>query len=253
MTYSTVFFKSEFCPMTNNFATISLFKPLLKILLALPLFFLLSSCAELKYGNKRFLCQPPSENSSSKELVRYQNERKAAKHWLYCVVPRHRCQIRWYDIGHWVTWVFFGNDDEGIFGESPRSPYNPYCKNNTKKAMRWWIRNPLHNFTHYTIGSAYRVNSEYTLFNANCHGICCCHYTPVATRNYGSKCSSFYLALHGGKPLISLRLNYPRKKKTEFYIGWRKEGNFGIKFHPMVDVKKQKESFLQMEEPTDPN
>jgi len=247
MTYSAVFFKSEFSPMTDNFATFSLFKPLLKILLALPLFFLLSGCAQYKYGNERFLCQPEPKTCSPKDAMRYQNERRASRHWLYCVVPRHRCQIRWYDVGHWMTWALFGNDDEGIFGESANSPYLGHCKNNSKKAARWWIRNPLHNFTHYAIGSAHCVNSELTILNANCHGVCCCHYTPVATRNYGSRCTSFYLALHGGKPLISLRLNYPWQKKTEIYIGWRKEGNFGIKFLPMVDEKKQKESFLQVE------
>jgi hypothetical protein len=248
MSYPAVFFKSEF---QINFARLSLFELYpshlgisMKILLALPFFFLLSGCEYYRCDNSRFVTSEISPNPTRKETVRYENEREANRSWLYAIIPRHRSQIRWYDIGHWTTWIFFGNDDEGLFGESPRRPYKVHDKNDLKKAFSWWIRNPLHNFTHYTIGSAHRTNSEFTILNINCHGLCCCHYSPLASRQYGSKCTSFYLALHGGKPLISLRIVYPWKRKTEFYFGWGKKGNFGIKFLPLVNEKKHKKNFL---------
>jgi hypothetical protein len=243
MSYSAVFFKGEF---QINFARFSLFKLSMKFLLALSLFHL-AGCAHYKCDTSRFLKRELTPESSEREQVRYKNEKDANNSPLYAIVPRHRCQIRWYDIGHWTTWMIFGNDDDGIFGESPRSPYEANAKNNLKKAMSWWIRNPLHNFTYYAIGSAHRKNSELTILNVNCHGVCFCHYSPLATRKYGSRCTSFYLALHGGKPLISLRIAYPWKRKTELYLGWGRKGNFGIKFLPMVDERKHKDCFYQVE------
>ena len=243
MTYFPVFFKKEINPLNDNFAIFSLFKPLLKVILTLPLLFFLFSCSHYKYDNEKALQNHVAINSCDEKLIRFQAKSKKANHWLYSIVPRHRSQIQWYDIGHWFTWMFFGNDDDGIFGEESNRPYLPLHNNNSKKAILWWIRNPFHNFTHYTIGSAHRTNSELTLLNINCHSICCCQYQPIATKNYGCTCSSVFLALHGGKPFLSFKLNYPWKRKTEFYIGWRKEGTFGIKFRPMVDEKKEKKCF----------
>jgi hypothetical protein len=213
----------------------------MKIFLVFPLFFVLSSCASYKCGNVKFLKAPPCEQVRCNEI-------DASHHWLYQFVPRHRCQIRCYDLFHWTTWMLFGNDDNGVFGESTSRPYKLYYKNNFPKAVQWWVRNPLHNFTNYTIGSRHGENGEFTLLNLNPHKFQCCHYEKVASHNYGCrKCSSFFAGFHGGKPFLSLRILYPWQWKTEIYLGWRKGGSFGFKFLPMINEKRHKECFFKVE------
>lgn len=182
----------------------------------------LSGCASYKIPTAAF-----------REHVPYhKNKNEALEHWLYRVIPRHRCQIRWYDVGHWTTWMLFGNDDDGLFGEEMDALYLVDEPISGRKALKWGLRNPLHNFCFYVIGSAHRPNSAFTLLNLTPRGVCMFHYTPVGTRSFGSSCSSFYLAMHGGKPFIALRLAYTPKHCGDFYIGWRERGNFGIKFVP---------------------
>lgn len=143
---------------------------------------------------------------------------------LYAAIPRHRCQIRPLDIGHWITWTLFGNDDDGIFGEGPKAHYYPNQKPSFLKAMRWTLRNPFHNFCFYVIGSANRENSKIT-------------FLDLESKLNGSR---FFLGLHGGKPFISLCVRYSAQRKGEFYFGWRVRGNFGIKFLP---IRREKRSF----------
>jgi len=163
---------------------------------------------------------------------------KAHSHWLYSVVPRHRDQIKWYDVGHWSTWVLFGNDDEGIFGEDTGRPYRPDQPDCLNKFLSWWMRNPLHNFTFYMIGSAHRVNSEWALLRMSDDRIHAFEYDPVAKHNFGGRGSSFFLGFHGWKPFISLRLCYFGRYMSQFYLGWRKEGNFGIKLQLLTKRKE---------------
>ncbi len=191
------------------------------------IFFLLqllfSGCASYKIPSTHFKRESPRSEMHAR------NEKDALASPLYQMIPRHRYQPRWYALGHWTAWILFGNDDDGIFGEGGGKAYRPWQPNTFGKAVRWWTRNPFHNLTHYGIGSADRVNSELTLFNCCCRGICILHYDPIAKKNFGCKRSSFFMALHGGKPFISLRLCYPNNYRSEFYIGWRKHGAFGFK------------------------
>lgn len=163
---------------------------------------------------------------------------ETAHHCLYDIVPRHRCQIEWYDLPHWIMWGLFGNDDDGLFGEGPHAHYRSEEPPSFTKALCWQTRNPLHNFCFYVIGSANRENSEYTLIEITpCH-FRLCAYDPIAKTVFPSKNSCFYLGLHGCKPFISIRLRWTEKKSTDFYCGWRERGNFGLKFVPLKKHEK---------------
>jgi len=148
-------------------------------------------------------------------------------HWLYQVIPRHRAQIQWYDLPHWTTWMLFGNDDDGIFGEKAR--YKPEIPPSFKKTLYWNCRNPLHNFCNYVIGSAHRTNSELTLLKIYPTKLEAFKYKPIGDTVFASKDTSFFLALHGGKPFVSLRIAYGQGCTSDFYFGWRCRGDFGIK------------------------
>lgn len=163
------------------------------------------------------------------------NYNQALSHWLYDLIPRHRSQIRWYDMGHWTSWILFGNDDDGIFGENWTFHLDQPISG--LKALKWGMRNPLHNFCFYVIGSAHRHNREITLLNLTSKGLCLFEYNPYQSRNFGDVNSSFFIALHGGKPFVSLRLAYSSTHRGNFYLGWRDRGNFGIKFAPWAEVK----------------
>ncbi len=226
--------------MKYNFATISFFKLLLKGFFLSCLIISISGCAHYKVCTQKFVEHSPNPLSIREESEKHENKKDAAAQRLYRVVPRHRCQIKRYDVGHWLTWMLFGNDNDGIFGEFSHRPYKLNCKNNFKKALSWWIRNPLHNFTFYTIGSAHCVNSKFTILNINRYGICCFHYDPVAKHTFGGPGSSLFIGLHGWKPFFSLRLDYSKRLTSQYYLGWRNRGNFGFKFQPLVKAKRIK-------------
>lgn len=198
----------------HNFAIFSIFK-----LLLLSFFFAIllfsSGCARYKI---------PTEAFSAEEIP---------PHWLYEIVPRHRSQIQWYDAGHWGTWMLFGNDDDGIFGEGSIPPYKSNEPISFKKGLYWTCRNPMHNFCFYTIGTAYCTNSELSIIRFGDGTLKFWEYSPVGHRVFGGKGSSFLLALHGWKPFISLRISYCPHRSTQFYLGWRERGNFGMKFTPL--------------------
>ena len=187
---------------------------------------LLSSCATYRQPTHCFN-KPLTECENHKK-----NLKQATRSSLYRYIPRHRCQIKWYDAPHWAAWAVFGNDDDGIFGEAQRDPYQLYKSNCPQKALCWWIRNPFHNLFHYVIGSAHCVNSEFTILNIHECGIQALRYCPTAKRNFGGRGTSFFLALHGWKPFISIRIVYFNKYQTDFYLGWRKHGAFGFKLQP---------------------
>lgn len=227
--------------MKDKFATIQHFKPVMKIVFILPILLLSSCCAQCPLDHP--IRVPPAEKIAPPQELYDANYNSASNHWLYHTIPKRRSLVCWYDLVHWTTWMLFGNDDEGIFGEFASRPYRISQTNNLFKATQWWCRNPLHNFTHYILGSAQRPNSEFTLLNFNCHSLTFCNYKPIATRNYGCKCSSLFVCLHGGKPFFSLKLVYPWNRKTECYIGWRKNGSFGIKLLLMTNEKNHKKPF----------
>jgi hypothetical protein len=209
---------------------------ILRILKPYPIvLFLCCGCASYKVSTQDF-------GDSSCELYVNQNKEAALSHWLYHFIPRHRCQIQWYDIGHWTTWSLFGNDDDGIFGEELTAYYRPQQSIGIFKAIRWNLRNPFHNFCFYVIGSAYSENSEFIFLKCNQYQIEVFKYKNTNQSNFGGDQTSFLLALHGGKPFISLRLAYSEKYKGDFYLGWRERGNFGIKCTPFSKRKDCQEN-----------
>lgn len=198
-------------------------------LFTLLIFTLLSSCVPYKYPSKDFkhlkLSTCTSENSKT-------TTEDYLAHPLYSIIPRHRSQIYWYDVGHWLTWAAFGNDDDGIFGEEKTAFYKMDKPPSLAKAFQWALRNPFHNFCFYVIGSAHRPNSEWILISLSetkCESLT---YHPLAKQNFSAHDESgLLLALHGGKPFISFRFCHSNGRKSEFYLGWRERGNFGAKCH----------------------
>lgn len=201
------------------------------MLLSLDLF---SGCASYRYPTENYEKPPPS-SISQEEFILYETyQQEASSHWLYRVIPRHRSQMHWYDLGHWCTWALFGNDDAGIFSEAQYPLFKPNQSIGFCKALFWMFRNPLHNFCFYVVGSAACPNDELTILKINGKQFECCRYDPEAHTVFGGRYTSFYFGFHNGKPLISLRIAYGSKWKSDFYIGWRERGNFGIKFLPLT-------------------
>lgn len=161
---------------------------------------------------------------------------EAQEHWLYTVIPRHRDQIRWYDLGHWTTWTLFGNDDDGIFGEEPSSHWRQNEPIHGRRALTWGLRNPLHNFCFHVIGSASRKQNALIFVKASDEGIESFKYLPQADTVFAGSKRGFYLALHGWKPFVSLALTVGQRQ-GKFYIGWRERGNFGVKCQPASKLR----------------
>ncbi|MBS4167652.1 hypothetical protein [Parachlamydia sp. AcF125] len=200
------------------------------------LFLLFEGCAPYKIPTSSFLASPcvcPTINTTSslQDATPSPQKQAALSHWLYRYIPRHRSQIKAYDIGHWITWTLLGNDDDGIFGEEKTADYHPEQPISVTKAISWGLRNPLHNFCFYVIGSAQRKNSEWTLLKLTKKGMSIGNYSEEAATVFADEGTSFFAGLHGGKPFLSLRLCYFSNYHSDFYIGWRCRGNFGLKLN----------------------
>lgn len=150
---------------------------------------------------------------------------------LYAIIPAHQSCIAPGDVQSWMLWALFGNDDDGIYGEGPKAHFCEDEPNTTDKFWRWWRRNPLHNFTFYVIGSADRFNSAFALLKVGDRGSCI-FYPQYHPTEYPFDHIGLYLALHGGKPFLSLRFPWTRHRSFNFYCGWRCRGNFGMVLHP---------------------
>lgn len=144
----------------------------------------------------------------------------------YSHAPRYYKEIEPSDFKSKCSWALFGNEDDGIYGED--ADFLPNDPNDDTKARKWWVRNPLHNFCFYVIGSADKVNDEITLFRASQNGLSAFTYKPVGDTVFADKASSLFLGLHGKKPFFSLRIG-SRRRSFDFYLGWRERGNFGFK------------------------
>lgn len=195
--------------------------------------FLFIGCAPYKIPTESLVF--PQENRADDTSISLQKQ--ASSHPLYKIIPRHRCQVRWYDVGHWTTWMLFGNDDDGIFGEGIHANYKPAEPISGAKALKWTTRNPFHNFCFYVIGSAHTTSSEFALIKLEKNKSQMLSYKKKAEGN-GNKGSFFFLGFHGYKPYIFLRLLYSQKYKGQWYLGWRERGNFGIMFSPFAKVTK---------------
>lgn len=104
-----------------------------------------------------------------------------------------------------LLWAFFGNDDDGLFGDES---WRAGRARTPLLALLWWLRNPFHNLTHYVIGFAGRT-VEWDGPDMDSDG------TFVAHAVYRGIRFPFFASNGGGW----LR-----------YIGWRPSGAFGIKF-----------------------
>lgn len=158
-------------------------------------------------------------------------------HPLYTVTPRYRSDITWYDGGRWILWALIGNEDDGMFGEDAH--YRSDEPMNLIKAVRWTLRNPLHNFSYYIIGSADQPSPGLLLVQISSESVEFLQVQLHPTTVFAGAHSSLYLALHGGKPFLSCCWEWPSGHQTKFYIGWRNRGNFGIKviFYTQTNVR----------------
>ena len=109
----------------------------------------------------------------------------------------------------WFIWAMFGNDEDGIYGDKS---FNPEQKESIWLAIRWWFRNPMHNWCFSVIGvpRPFITTGDYPfdVFNPNGGWNRLTHYSVYNNKNY---------------PFISY-IGW-----CKFYIGWRERGNFGIK------------------------
>lgn len=160
---------------------------------------------------------------------------------LYNYVPGSKSEVDKKSLVSWLSWSFLGNDDDGLYGEKPTAGEWTCEKIGPKRAFMWWVRNPMHNFTFYVIGSAYKKNSEFVILKFSEEGGEFLKYHKEARTVFAGSGTSFFLGFHGWKPFISLRLDYGRR--LDFYFGWRERGNFGIKFVPSANsyrIKRKK-------------
>lgn len=202
---------------------------------ALSALFFLCGCCSYKIPTEEWVLQQPC---SQEDPRLWEQKLKAARHPLYAIIPRHRSQIRWYDVGHWTTWMLFGNDEAGLFGEDNPVPFLIDHPVSYSKAVRWSVRNPLHNLTFYVLGSAYVQNSRVTLVEISNEGICTFQYMPAAPCKFIRERQGFLIALHGWKPFICLKVTYSDFHEGMSYIGWRDRGNLGVKFVPWTRTKR---------------
>lgn len=186
------------------------------------------------YSTDDFATIKPDHN---KKLALHRFE-QAACHLLYKIVPANKKLLCWKCFPLFLPWMLFGNDDDGLFGEGPHAYYSLKDEPSLRKAGNWWLRNPLHNFCFYVIGSADRINSEVDLLRITSDRISIGRYDPIAKTIFASEGSCFYLCLHGGKPFISLRICFNKQQSFDFYIGWRERGNFGIKLNPFCSKSR---------------
>lgn len=106
----------------------------------------------------------------------------------------------------WNPKFWFGNEDDPL----PPPDYRPADKH---RVMKWYFRNPTHNFNFYVIGLADKTFQRSGRFPAEV-------FSPKQGWNW-AVCKYRWWRL----PFISYHRNSFR-----FYFGWRERGNFGIKF-----------------------
>jgi len=112
---------------------------------------------------------------------------------------------------------WFGNEDDGWCSEKDKGMAwwrVRECPNGCTLLckLKWFIRNPMHNFFFYVIGFAdEKVITEkgYTFWN------------PEGGFN-------FAIRVPKSKPYIKLPFVSYRGTTWEWYIGWRERGNFGF-------------------------
>lgn len=115
----------------------------------------------------------------------------------------------WRKLNPW--WAFFGNADDGYWGDIY---WNPEGRTDFATAVRWWLRNPAHNLTHYVLGVVDRqrtVCSPYGSAHARPGGGWLLGYTRVGR-------------------LVLPYANFT-SDRIKFYAGWRPGGALGFKLN----------------------
>ena len=174
----------------------------------------------------------------------FEVRQRAVDSGLYNVVPRSRHQIEFPDV-RWLSWALAGNDDDGIFGEF--SGRDPYSTNITFGTFVSWaiVRNPLHNFDFYVIGTAWwETHYNWSLLGVGGRP------TVRVVQNAGKwphhDQPSFDVGFNDFKPYIKLD-----PWILDFFVGWRRNGSFEIKFR--VDLSKSKKKKPVQSKPTNEN
>jgi hypothetical protein len=112
---------------------------------------------------------------------------------------------------------FLGNDEDGIFGEA--ASYSTNIR--VKTFSRWQLRNPLHNFDFYTIGSAgWKRHRHLSVVETSAAGTG--FFTTRPAANVGQGKAAFQFTFNDYKPFVSFKI-----ARLEAYLGWRSGGNFG--------------------------
>lgn len=191
---------------------------------ALGLALLATSCASYKVPTTSFAQTRSGENAAHYNAV----EQRALEHPLYLAIPRHRSQVRWYDMPHWMHWGLLGNDDDGIFGEGQRVPYSTNI--NAGTFVRWSTRNSLHNFCFYVVGSAqWRRHYHAVLFSIADGRV---RAFSRGEKGVFDSDNSFKIAFNDFKPFIAFQFAHFKNRRFQFYVGWRDRGNLGFKLRP---------------------
>ena len=132
---------------------------------------------------------------------------------IYGAQPQYKKPPKWWPFHNRIIgrllWKVIGNSDD----PEPPSWFKP---NDKHRILKWYIRNPFHNFTFYIIGLEDK--------DRICYGI---NAGKVLTDGF-----CVYLSKIKGLPIIVPFLSYQRTMKNrifQFYIGWRRGGAFGIK------------------------
>jgi hypothetical protein len=195
---------------------------------------LLASCAAYKV---------PTSDYGPKPYDPYREVRQeAVESPIYNYVPRKREQLKPLDV-RWLSWCFVGNEDDGIFGEyAGKAPYSTNINFGT--FCSWSIlRNPIHNFTCYVIGSAgWKRHYSYSAIGIGGR-------KPVRFFSNSAKWPKhdepfFDIGFNDFKPYLKFN-----PWISDLFFGWRNSGSFEIKVR--ADLKKPKKK--PPENPHDPN
>ncbi|HVT89057.1 MAG TPA: hypothetical protein VHD56_09415 [Tepidisphaeraceae bacterium] len=204
----------------------------MRLKLAVFALLLLQGCISYKHPTSAFINHgQPTANESYRTI-----REVAAASPLYSAIPRDRKQIRWFDAPHWLAWTFFGNENDGIFGEELNPPYSNMPS--FKSFLAWWTRNPMANFCLYVIGSGdWKTHHSFSILQSDSAGtrILKSEKSPSV---FGTGSSAIIIAFNDFKPYLSFKFPLGKYHQTDFYLGWRPRGHFGLKFRPYLKTSK---------------
>lgn len=84
-------------------------------------------------------------------------------HWLYKIIPRNYLLVG-YNPFKWFLWALFGNDEDGIFGDTTLTWLQDRGGKPTFKIfLAWWCRNPMANLMRYVLRSRIAPNCYFVM------------------------------------------------------------------------------------------